>query len=124
MAYVQLKPGATSTPEELKDFARERIPERAANPADLTIIDAMPLTGVGKIFKPALRHDAAVKVFAAELEPLRASGAVIAVSVDNHLVHGSVATISVTGGDKTTLRAQIAAKLGPYTLRHEVVWLD
>ncbi|MBO0332160.1 acyl-CoA synthetase [Sneathiella sp. CAU 1612] len=124
VAYVQLNPGATSTPEELKDFARERIPERAANPADLTIIDAMPLTGVGKIFKPALRHDAAVKVFSAELEPLRASGAVIAVSVDNHPVHGSVATISVTGGDKTTLGEQIAAKLGPYTLRHEVVWLD
>ncbi|MCC3303366.1 acyl-CoA synthetase [Sneathiella sp. HT1-7] len=124
VAYVQLKPDATATPDELKDFARERIPERAANPADLTIIDEMPLTGVGKIFKPTLRNDAAVKIFTAELETLNGNGVSIAVNVDNHPVHGSVATITVTGGDKATLGGQIAEKLGPYTLRHEVVWQE
>ncbi|MFC4272297.1 acyl-CoA synthetase [Sneathiella chungangensis] len=122
VAYVQLKPGAKATPDELKDFALERIPERAANPADLTIIDAMPLTGVGKIFKPALRHDAAVKVFDADLAPFRVNGVDISVSVDNHPVHGSVAEITVTGGDKEVLGQQIADKLGSYTLRHEVIW--
>ena len=122
VAYVQLKPDANVTPEELKEFAREHIPERAANPADLTILSEMPLTGVGKIFKPALRHDAAVKVFNAELKALAADGVVITVTVDNHPVHGSLATVSVTGGDKDQLGPQIAEKLGPYTLRHEVVW--
>ena len=124
VAYVQLKPDAKATPDELKDFARERIPERAANPADLTIIEEMPLTGVGKIFKPTLRHDAAIKVFSTELEPFNVNGASIAVNVDNHPVHGSVATITVTGGDKSALGPQIAEKLGPYTLRHEVVWRE
>ncbi len=122
VAYVQLKPDAKVTPEELKEFAREHIPERAANPADLTIIREMPLTGVGKIFKPALRHDAAVKVFNAELEALAADGVDITVTVDNHPMHGSLATVSVTGGDKDQLGPQISEKLGPYTLRHEVVW--
>ncbi|MZR29183.1 acyl-CoA synthetase [Sneathiella litorea] len=124
VAYVQLKPDIKVTIEELKDFARERIPERAANPADLTIIDAMPLTGVGKIFKPALRHDAAEKVFTAELEPLKGSGVSIVVGVDNHPVHGSLATIIVSGADKATLGNQIAERLGSYTLRHEVVWQE
>ena len=84
----------------------------------------MPLTGVGKIFKPTLRNDAAVKIFTAELETLNGNGVSIAVNVDNHPVHGSVATITVTGGDKATLGGQIAEKLGPYTLRHEVVWQE
>ena len=122
VAYVQLKPDTKVTPEELKEFAREHIPERAANPADLTIISEMPLTGVGKIFKPALRHDAAVKVFNAELKALAADGVEITVTVDNHPVYGSLATVSVTGGDKDQLGSQIAEKFGPYTLRHEVVW--
>ncbi len=122
VAYVQLKPGAKATPEELREFARERIPERAANPADLTILDAMPLTGVGKIFKPSLRYDAAVKVFTSELAPLCQNGTDIAVTVDNHPVHGTVATVTVRGGERETLAPLIAEKLGSYTLRHEVVW--
>ena len=39
--------------------SRERTPERAAVPVQLYFIDAMPLTAVGKVFKPALRWDAA-----------------------------------------------------------------
>ena len=82
----------------------------------------MPLTGVGKIFKPSLRYDAAVKVFTSELAPLCQNGTDIAVTVDNHPVHGTVATVTVRGGERETLAPLIAEKLGPYTLRHEVVW--
>ena len=122
VAYVQLKPGAKATADELKDFARARIPERAANPVDMTLIETMPLTGVGKIFKPALRHDAAIKVFMADLASLSGKGVDISVNVDNLPVHGSLATVTVKGGDQASLAPIIAEKLGPYTLRHEVVW--
>ncbi|MEH6527065.1 MAG: acyl-CoA synthetase [Sneathiella sp.] len=121
IAYVQLKPDMTATAEELQDFARERIPERAANPADLHIIDVMPLTGVGKIFKPALRQQAVEAVFNAEMEPLR-SKADISVSVSNSNLHGTLATISVKGGDEVSLRSEIKDKLGSYTVKHDVVW--
>lgn len=56
VAYVQLKSGAMTTEAELLAFAKERTPERAALPKAIRIIDVMPLTGVGKIFKPALKH--------------------------------------------------------------------
>ncbi|USG60922.1 acyl-CoA synthetase [Sneathiella marina] len=121
IAFVQLKPDMSATAEELQDFARERIPERAANPADLHIIDVMPLTGVGKIFKPALRQQAVEAVFSAEMEPLR-SEADISVSVSNSNLHGTLATVAVKGGDEASLRAEIKDKLGPYTVKHEVVW--
>jgi fatty-acyl-CoA synthase len=56
VAYVQLKPGATTTEEDLAEYARRQVPERAATPKHVRILDTMPLTAVGKIFKPALRY--------------------------------------------------------------------
>ena len=56
VAYVQLRPGAMTTEADLLAFAKEAIRERAALPKAIRIIDVMPLTGVGKIFKPALKH--------------------------------------------------------------------
>lgn len=121
IAYVQLKPDMSATAEELQEFARERIPERAANPVDLHIIDVMPLTGVGKIFKPALRQQAVETVFNAEMEALR-SKADISVSVSNSNLHGTLVTVAVKGGDEASLRSEIKDKLGSYTVKHDVVW--
>ncbi len=56
VAYVQLKPGFAVTEEELAEFARSNIGERAALPKHIRIIEEMPLTAVGKIFKPALKQ--------------------------------------------------------------------
>jgi len=55
VAYVQLKPGAHTSEAELMSFAREHISERAAIPRQIHIIKEMPVTPVGKIFKPALK---------------------------------------------------------------------
>jgi fatty-acyl-CoA synthase len=56
VAYVQLKPGATATEKELLDFAKREITERAALPRHIRIVEQIPLTGVGKIFKPELKR--------------------------------------------------------------------
>jgi len=56
VAYVQLKAGSMATESELAEFARTAIAERAAVPKHIRIIEQLPLTAVGKIFKPALRE--------------------------------------------------------------------
>lgn len=56
VAYVVLKAGHHSSPDALLNYAQEQITERAAVPRRLEIIDAIPLTAVGKIFKPRLRE--------------------------------------------------------------------
>lgn len=56
MAYVVMKPGARASEDELIAFARSEISERAAAPSEVRIIDTMPVTAVGKIFKPTLRQ--------------------------------------------------------------------
>lgn len=62
IAYVQPRPGAAVTREELLVFARDRIAERAAVPIDILIVPAIPLTAVGKIAKPILRAEATAAV--------------------------------------------------------------
>jgi len=56
VAYVQLKPGTEANNEELTAFLCQQIGERAALPKHIRIVDSMPLTAVGKIFKPALKR--------------------------------------------------------------------
>jgi fatty-acyl-CoA synthase len=58
VAYVQLRPGMCATEPELLAHCRREISESAATPRHVRVIEVMPLTAVGKIFKPALRKDA------------------------------------------------------------------
>lgn len=62
IAYVQLRTDAQVTAEELIAFCREKISERAAVPLEIVVLNAMPMTAVGKIAKPALRADALRRV--------------------------------------------------------------
>jgi fatty-acyl-CoA synthase len=58
IAYVTLKPGAEVTAMQLKMFAEQYIPERPAYPKRIEILDALPLTAIGKVYKPALKAKA------------------------------------------------------------------
>lgn len=48
--------------EELLALCEKEVPERAAISTQVVILDQMPVTAVGKIFKPSLRLDARVRV--------------------------------------------------------------
>ncbi|CAM4279499.1 acyl-CoA synthetase [Acinetobacter pragensis] len=54
--YVQLKANQTLSKDELISFAEQHIHERAAVPKFIEIIDEIPLTPIGKIFKVPLKH--------------------------------------------------------------------
>lgn len=59
VGFVTVRHGATVTGEDLTSFAAEHISERAATPKAVTIIDAIPVTDVGKPYKVPLRAVAA-----------------------------------------------------------------
>lgn len=120
MAFVQLKPGAQATPDELREFARKEIPERAAVPVQVVPIPQMPLTGVGKIFKPALRLDATQRAFDAALAPLKAEGKSVDVVVRNDQTHGTLAVVRVAGGPSEAVVKRCAELLGGFQIRHVV----
>ena len=80
VAYVQPKPGATVTEQELLEHAARTIPERAAIPKRIKISSSLPTTAVGKLFKPALVEREIEETVRAEADRVGAS--VISVTVD------------------------------------------
>jgi fatty-acyl-CoA synthase len=86
VVYVQLKPGRQATEEELHAFAKTQIPERAAHPKAIRLVPTLPLTSVGKIFKPELRQR---EIADALHTSLREAGApASALIITNHLQLG------------------------------------
>ena len=123
VAYVQLKPGAQTSAAELMGFLKERTPERAAVPVALHFVDPMPLTAVGKIFKPALRIDAIHRVATSLLEGIGGAAGACGVEVRADTTLGQVIRVSLPKADAAAterMRAAVQDKLGPLTVRHEV----
>jgi len=125
VAFVQLKPGATVAAEELLAFVAERTPERAAVPVRIYFIDAVPLTAVGKVFKPALRWDAAQRAVTRLLADVPIGAQRLAVEVGAHAEHGTLIQVQIAGAseiERAALQQQIDQRLDPLTLRHAIVW--
>lgn len=59
VAFVTTATGIDLTHDDLEQWAANRVPERAAAPKHVEILDEIPLTSVGKTYKPELRRRAA-----------------------------------------------------------------
>lgn len=114
VAYVQLNPGASTAPQELLTFAVQHIAERAAVPKRIEILDALPVTSVGKIFKPALQQREITQVVRQEAERSGILG--IQVEVVQDARRGLVVQLN-DGPD----RERLTAALGRYSF--QVDWL-
>jgi fatty-acyl-CoA synthase len=62
VVFATLLPGASASEAELLAFTAARVDEAPARPKSVTIIERMPMTNVGKIYKPELRAMAASAV--------------------------------------------------------------
>ncbi len=121
VAYVQLKPGISSTEEELLAFAKEHIKERAAVPKSIYILDELPLTAIGKIFKPALSKRQIKETFEKDLATIKEIED-YKVEVSFHEKKGLLATISTTCDlNKEELTNKVNEVLGAYTVPFEII---
>ncbi|MEL6959956.1 MAG: acyl-CoA synthetase [Pseudomonadota bacterium] len=109
-AYVELTDGATVTVDELMEFAKNHIHERAAFPKHLEIMDELPKTAVGKIFKPDLRKSAITRIYNKTLADAGVAAEVTSVMEDKKL--GLVAHLSKTGEVSDD---DVKAALGSFT---------
>lgn len=118
VAYAMLRPGVTAAQEELLNFVRASIQERAAVPRIVLILDQLPTTAVGKISKVELRKDAARLAAAAALDPLAAEVRSMRV-VDAEA--GGIRVVVETSEDSQALRRGLQARLGPLNLKWQIV---
>jgi fatty-acyl-CoA synthase len=125
VAFVQLKAEARIGADELTAFVAERTPERAAIPVEVYFVDVIPLTAVGKVFKPALRWDATRRAVSRMLTDLQSETVAITAEVEAHAAHGSLIVVAVSGcppSERATLEDRIRERLNPLAMRHEVTW--
>ena len=112
IAYVTLKPGATATSTELLAFAEQHVPERPAAPKQIVILDALPMTAIGKLFKPRLRELAIQQVIETRLAERSLAGTVCCeVKTDKR---GPQVTLD--GADDPAPRAAVAAIMKPFAV--------
>ncbi|WP_298843512.1 acyl-CoA synthetase [uncultured Roseobacter sp.] len=113
-AFVELVEGAQVSEEELLNFCKERVHERAAQPKHMTIMSELPKTAVGKIFKPDLRKNAITRVYNGALE--KAGVAARVVSVKDDKKRGLVAQIEPNGASEDAIGAVLGDFVRPWEL--------
>ena len=92
--YVELVDGAEISEAELLEYANENIKEPGAKPKHLEVLDELPKTAVGKVFKPDLRKMAITRVYNEALLAKQTDAKVTAVEDNKKLgltakVHGA-----------------------------------
>ena len=118
VAFVTLKPGAAIEPHHLLQAISPTVYERPAVPKRVTLIDAMPMTAVGKIFKPALRLRA-IEVKLAAMVDGAASGRSVSV-VGEDRPGGQVAVIRISGDESDAIKADVRQRLTAIAVAHEI----
>ncbi|MFE4459564.1 acyl-CoA synthetase [Nocardia tengchongensis] len=113
VAYVTLAAGAEVTETDLLAWAGERVPERAAAPKSIIVLDSLPTTDVGKPYKLALRADATCREVLDALDTTAGIGAV-SVSIED----GSVLATVVLAASADA--AAVEAVLGRYAISWKV----
>ena len=82
VAFVTLAAGSSTTGEELEAWAADHVPERAAAPRHVEIVEDIPLTAIGKQYKPELRRRVAERVARDALAEMSLGDAVRAALAD------------------------------------------
>ena len=113
VAFVALAPGASVGEDTLCAWAGERVAEPAAAPKAVTVLDAIPVTEVGKPYKLPLRADATRR---AVLDALRGIDAHL--TVDTRIEDGDP-VVAVTVAPGTDVGA-VGALLGRYAITWEL----
>jgi fatty-acyl-CoA synthase len=117
VVYVQLRPGTSAAESELLAHCQSEISERAAIPREVRILGAMPVTAVGKIFKPALRLDAVQRCVAAVRSCIQGADDI---RIEVRDGGGAIAVVLKTGQTNSDCVERLRGELERYTFLVEV----
>ncbi len=117
VVFIESHPHQTPDLDELQNYIREHILEPPARPRQIFVLAAIPVTAVGKIYKPALREQALqykLKSLLAQTAPeLRFLG--LSPANDKHVatlhVHSSSAQQALSGPPLRAALAQLPVKI-------------
>ena len=114
-AYVELNENMSVETEELINFCKNKISHRSAWPKYLEIVDVLPKTAVGKIFKPDLRKKAITRIYDSALSDANLDQRIMKIKEDKKL--GLVAVLDTKKSEKDEV--SISKILGDYVVPWE-----
>lgn len=122
VAYVTLREEMNVSEADLLEHARSRIGERAAVPKQVHIVDELPLTAIGKVFKPALRRAEIESVVRAELAGIEgiASSELRVVSDERHGDLARVRIVPAPDADADGVLEWTRTRLADFAFASEV----
>ena len=109
--YVELVEGADISEAALLEYAHNNISEPGAKPKYLEVLDELPKTAVGKVFKPDLRKRAITRVYNETFEAKQMDAKVVSVEDDKKL--GLTANINGNASDEE-IRAALQDFVGAW----------
>jgi fatty-acyl-CoA synthase len=116
VAYVKPRPGAVLREADLLDFLGREIGERAALPRRVHVVNEMPLTAVGKIFKPELKRREAKDALETALREAGVSFRTLDITHDRS--RGMVAVLELEGAASSGPAQEILGRFAlPFTIR-------
>lgn len=118
VVYVVPKPGVEANPEALLARVAPRIAERPAVPKRVELLDALPMTAIGKVYKPALRLKAAERKLREMMSGLGATQ----VSVNGEDRGGQLFLRIHVSGKRSALEPLVRERLAAIPLSYEVHW--
>jgi fatty-acyl-CoA synthase len=122
VAFVVTKPGVALGEAELLAHATPHIPERAAVPKRIECLPALPLTAIGKVYKPALRLRATERVLRERLQRAGLDTRVAVQGVDRSgkTVVLFVPAVAGDAGERERLAAALRELMAGFALAWEL----
>ncbi|MEM9422559.1 MAG: AMP-binding protein [Pseudomonadota bacterium] len=118
IAYATKRPGAVVDEATLLKHLQQHITERAATPKRVIFVDEMPLTAIGKIFKPELKRIEINRVITEVLQPILGS-IDFSVRTISDKTYGQCTNIKVA---PNSLTPQHRAKVEEALLNYPIEW--
>ncbi len=103
--FVVAKPDTTLNLADLHEMLVAELHEPPARPRRILVVDALPETAVGKIFKPALREQAIIEKLRSEVAQLCGTSVSLDVSVQTDTQKRAQVQAKLTGATKDQIAA-------------------
>lgn len=122
VVFVAPAPGHTIDTAEVQDHIATRVPEPPARPRHVFVLETIPVTGVGKIYKPALRDLALTHKLRMEVAALDAPIDVLCVSPPSEAGPASLQLRLHRAADLDRCQRQLQEALGRLLVPVQVTW--
>lgn len=121
--FVALASGQGVDTDELKRYIADRISEPPAKPRHIFVLDAIPVTGVGKIYKPSLRDMALVYKLRMDIAELEEEIEIIDITAANDGTEASVKLRTRKPNHQVRCANRLSAALAKLPVKVTLEWV-